>query len=120
MKKSTKILLGTSIAVTGAATLAELYHYSTKYLMKLALDREGPKSAAKDKDKMMSSGEMSEIMATIMDAARCLKLPNTNRSRLLLRTVLGLLVTGSAPKMQRESLLLCTDGVQVGHRISVQ
>ena len=73
MKKRTKILLGTGIAVTGAATLTALYHYSTKYLMKLALDREGPKSAAKDKDKMMSSGEMSEIMATIMDAAKVLE-----------------------------------------------
>ena len=73
MKKRTKILLGTCIAVTGAATLAALYHYSTKYLMKLALDREGPKSAAKDKDKMMSSGEMSEIMTAVMDAAKVLE-----------------------------------------------
>lgn len=74
MKKSTRnILIGSGIAVAGVAALGAAYHYTTKYLMKLALDREGPKSAAKDKEKMMSSGEMSEIIATIMDVAKVLE-----------------------------------------------
>lgn len=80
MKKSTRnILIGSGVAVVGAAALGAAYHYSTKYLMKLALDREGPKSAAKDKEKMMSSGEMSEIMAKIMDASS--KLENTEHNQ---------------------------------------
>lgn len=74
MKKSTKkILLGTGIAVTGTATLAALYHYTTKYLMKLALEREGPKGIEKNKDKMMSSGDLSEVMASVIDAAHQLE-----------------------------------------------
>lgn len=62
--------MGSGIAVAGVAALGAAYHYTTKYLMKLALDREGPKNAAKDKEKMMSSGEMSEIVTSIMDAAK--------------------------------------------------
>lgn len=42
------MLIGSGIAVAGAAALETAYHYTTKYLMKLALDREGPKSAAND------------------------------------------------------------------------
>lgn len=74
MKKRTRnILIGSGIAVAGIAALGAAYHYTTKYLMKLALDREGPKSAAKDKEKMMSSGEMSEIVAAIMESANNLE-----------------------------------------------
>ena len=72
VKKSTKILLGTGIAVTGAAVLAALYHYSTKYLLKLALDRKGPEGVEKNKDKLMSSNDISETMAKVMDAASVL------------------------------------------------
>jgi len=75
MKKSTRnILIGSGIAVAGVAAVAEIsYHYTTKYLMKLALDREGPKSAAKDKDKLMSSDDLSETAAAIMEAAKRLE-----------------------------------------------
>ena len=50
MKRSTRnILIGSGIAVAGVAAVAGIaHHYTTKYLMKLALDREGPKSATKD------------------------------------------------------------------------
>ena len=41
--------------------------------MKLALDREGPKSAANDKEKLMASGELSETLASIMEAAKVLE-----------------------------------------------
>ncbi len=71
MKKSTKnILIGVGIATAGAAVLCAVHHYSTKYLMKLALDRQGPKSTAKEKEKLISSGYMSEIVAKLMDASK--------------------------------------------------
>ena len=74
MKKSTKnILIGAGIATAGAAAFGLIHHYTTKYLMKLAIDREGPKSAAKDKEKLMSSSDMSETVATIMNAAQNLE-----------------------------------------------
>ena len=74
MKKSTRnILIGSGIAVTGAAVVGIAHHYTTKYLMKLAIDREGPKSAAKDKEKLMSSGDLSETVAAIIDAAKVLE-----------------------------------------------
>lgn len=74
MKKSTKnLLIGAGVATVGAAVLGAIHHYTTKYLMKLAIDREGPKSAAKNKEKLMSSGDMSETVAAIMDAAQLLE-----------------------------------------------
>ena len=75
MKRSTRnILLGSGIAVAGVAAVVGIaHHYTTKYLMKLALDREGPKSATKDKDKLMSSSDLSETVAAIMDAAKKLE-----------------------------------------------
>ncbi len=74
MKKSTKnFLIGAGVATAGAAVLGAIHHYTTKYLMKLALDRQGPKSTAKEKEKMMSSGDMSETVAAIMDAANVLE-----------------------------------------------
>ena len=75
MKRSTRnILIGSGIAVAGVAAVAGIaHHYTTKYLMKLALDREGPKSATKDKDKLMSSGDLSETVAAIMDVAKKLE-----------------------------------------------
>ncbi|MBQ8202817.1 MAG: alpha/beta hydrolase [Clostridia bacterium] len=74
MKKSTRnMLIGSGIAVAGIAAVGIAHHYTTKYLMKLALDREGPKSAAKDKEKLMSSRDLSETVAAIMDAAKVLE-----------------------------------------------
>ena len=74
MKKSTKnILIGAGIATAGAAAFGLIHHYTTKYLMKLAIDREGPKSAAKDKERLMASGDLSETVASIMEAAKVLE-----------------------------------------------
>ena len=74
MKKSTKnILIGAGIATAGAAVLGVVHHYTTKYLMKLAIDREGPKSAKKDKEKLMASGDLSETVALLMDYAKVLE-----------------------------------------------
>lgn len=68
-KKTKNFLIGAGVAVAGIAAVGAAYHYTMKYLMKLALDREGPKRVEKDREKMLSSGDMSEIMAKIMDAA---------------------------------------------------
>ena len=74
MKKSTKnILIGAGIATVGAAVFGAIHHYTTKYLIKLAIDREGPKSAAKDKEKLMSSSDLSETVTKVMDAAKVLE-----------------------------------------------
>lgn len=74
MKKSTKkLLIGSGAAMAAAIGLGAIYHHTSKYFMKLALDREEPKNTSKEKEKMMSSGEMSKIMATIMDAAEKLE-----------------------------------------------
>ena len=74
MKKSTKnILIGAGIATAGAAAFGLIHHYTTKYLMKLAIDREGPKSAAKDKEKLMASGDLSETVTSIIEAAKVLE-----------------------------------------------
>ncbi len=74
MKKSTKnILIGAGIATAGAATFGLIHHYTTKYLLKLAIDREGPKSAKKDKEKMMASGDLSETVASITESAKVLE-----------------------------------------------
>ena len=74
MKKSTKnILIGAGIATAGAAAFGLIHHYTTKYLMKLAIDREGPKSAAKDKEKLMASVDLSETVTSIIEAAKVLE-----------------------------------------------
>lgn len=74
LKKSTRnVLIGVGAATVGAAVCGVAYHYSTKYLMKLALDREGPKSTAKEREKMLSSKDMSETLTKIIDAAAVLE-----------------------------------------------
>jgi len=74
MNKNIKnILIGSGI-VAGVAAVAGIAHrYTTKYLMKLALDREGPKITSKEKEKMMSSGDMSETVAKLIDASKALE-----------------------------------------------
>lgn len=74
MKKSTQnMLIGLGIAAISVAAFGVAYHHTTKHLMKLALDREGPKSSAKNKEKMMSSADLSETIAYIMEAAKVLE-----------------------------------------------
>lgn len=94
MKNSTKnILIGSGIAVAGVAAVAGIaHHYTTKYLMKLALDREGPKSATKDKDKLMSSGDLSKTVAAIMDAAK--KLEETEHEQIEITAQDGTMLVG--------------------------
>lgn len=74
MKKDTKkLLIGSAITAVGAATLSVLYYCSTKYLMKLALDREGPKRIDRNKEKMISSGDISEIMKNVLESGEKLE-----------------------------------------------
>ena len=119
MKKSTRnILIGSGIVAAGAAAIGVAYHYTSKYLMKLAFDREGPKSAAKDKEKLMSSGDLSETVAAIMDAAKALEETEHEQVEITAQDGTTLVVIGSVPKMQNESSSLCTAGVPPGRRTS--
>lgn len=74
MKRSAKnSLIGAGIVAACAAGFGLIHRYTTKYLMKLALNREGPKSAAKNKEKLMASENLSETVACVTDAARQLE-----------------------------------------------
>ncbi|MBE6768894.1 MAG: alpha/beta hydrolase [Ruminococcaceae bacterium] len=74
MKKSTKrFLIGVGAATAGAAVIGTVQHVTTKYLMKLAIDRQGPKSAERDKEKMMASDAVSQAVTAVMDAAQTLE-----------------------------------------------
>ena len=68
-RKARNVLIGLGVVSAGAAALGITHHYTTKYLMKLAIDREGPKTAVKDKEKLMSSCDLSETVTKVMDAA---------------------------------------------------
>ena len=70
-KKARNILIGLGVVSVGAAVFGIAHHYTTKYLMKLAIDREGPKSAAKDKEKLIYScpALMLERIAEIEDVS---------------------------------------------------
>ena len=74
MNKTTRnVLIGAGIAVAGAAVIGVVHHYSTKYLMKLALNREGPKATVERAEKIMSSGDLSQTLEKLMDAAKALE-----------------------------------------------
>jgi len=74
LKKSTKrFLIGVGAATAGAAVIGTVQHVTTKYLMKLAIDRQGPKSAERDKEKMMASDAVSQAVTAVMDAAQTLE-----------------------------------------------
>lgn len=69
MKKSAKNFLIASGIAVGIAAFGALYHSTAKKLIKIALDREEPKSMSKGRKKLTGSKEMSEIMESLMDAA---------------------------------------------------
>ena len=73
MKKRTKgFLIGTAVTA-GLAALGTLYHATARTLLKIALDREEPKSIQKGKEKIMGSSEISDILATLVNAATVLE-----------------------------------------------
>lgn len=70
MKKSTRnMLIAGGVAFIGFSALAAIHNYSSRYLMKFALDREGPKKTEKEKEKIMSLSDFSEILENAMNAA---------------------------------------------------
>lgn len=74
MKKSSKaFLIGAGVLAAGAAALGALHNYTTNYLVQLALNREAPKGTEKEKEKFLSSGDMSEIIKKILDASKLLE-----------------------------------------------
>lgn len=74
MKKRTQnILIGSGIVAAGVALGTVVYQYSAKHLMKLALDREGPKSVEREKEKMMGSKDFADIWNKVLDASGTLE-----------------------------------------------
>lgn len=73
MKKRTKgFLIGAAITA-GVAAIGTFYHATAKTLLKIALDREEPKSIQKGKEKLMGSKELSDILAKLANAAGVLE-----------------------------------------------
>ncbi len=62
-----RFLIGGALAATGALAITA-YTHTSKYLMKLALDREGPRNMEKEKEKMLSDGDFSKAFK-ILEAA---------------------------------------------------
>ncbi len=70
MKKITKsILISSAAAATTMAGLAAATFAATKQLMKIALDREMPKSSEKNKAKLTGSKKLVEFAASASEAA---------------------------------------------------
>lgn len=93
MKKSTKnFLSGAGLAAVGVATIGFVCHYTTKYMMKLALDREEPKRINKSKKKLISSAELSEIYEKVISASE--KLENSGLEQVKIESPDGLCLVG--------------------------
>lgn len=74
MKKSTKnILISSGVAATTMATLAGVVFSASKYLMKVALDREMPKSSDKNKARLTGSKKMIEFVNSVAETASVLE-----------------------------------------------
>ncbi|MBQ8208825.1 MAG: alpha/beta hydrolase [Clostridia bacterium] len=70
MKRSTKsILISSGVAATTMATIAGAAFTAGKYLMKVALDRELPKSSDKNKARLTGSKKLIEFSKTIEESA---------------------------------------------------
>ena len=75
MKKAKikNILIGSTIAAAGIAGAAAVSHAITEYLMRVALDRQAPKSMVKSQEKMMGEKQNRELAARIRNAAASLE-----------------------------------------------
>lgn len=70
MKRSTKsILISSGVAATTMAAIAGVTYKASKYLMKVALDRELPKSSDKNKARLTGSNKLVEISQSIAKTA---------------------------------------------------
>ena len=70
MKKNAKnFLLISSVTMVVAATLSTIHHFTAKHLMRVALNREAPKSIARKKEQLISSADLTEVMQKISVAA---------------------------------------------------
>ena len=74
MKKAKikNIIVGSTIAAAGISGAAAVSHAITEYLMRVALDRQAPKSMVKSQEKMMGEKQNRELVARIRNAAASL------------------------------------------------
>ena len=75
MKKTKikNIIVGSTIAAAGIAGAAAVSHAITEYLMRVALDRQAPKSMVKSQEKMMGEKQTRELIGKVRSAAASLE-----------------------------------------------
>ncbi|MBQ8333451.1 MAG: alpha/beta hydrolase [Clostridia bacterium] len=71
--KTQKIIIGSTIAAAGIAGAAAVSHAITEYLMRVALDRQAPKSMVKSQEKMMGEKQNRELVEKVRSAAASLE-----------------------------------------------
>lgn len=71
--KTKKIIAGSALAAVGLAGAAAVSHSITDYLMRVALDRNAPKSLVKNQDKMMGNEANRELVAMLKNASEQLE-----------------------------------------------
>ena len=72
-KKTKKWLIGSGIAVTGAALAVAVKQTVSKYLVRLAMDRKGPKRLEKGIAAASGSGENKELLEAMKEAKTLLE-----------------------------------------------
>ncbi len=74
MKKSVKkAMVGIGVAAAVSALAAGAHRITSKYLVKLAIDRRVPKRVERDKERLLCSSEVSDVLTKLSEAAQKLE-----------------------------------------------
>ncbi len=74
MKKTVKkAMVGIGVTAAVSALAAGIHHITSRYLVKLAISRQVPKRVQKDKERLLSSSEISDVVTTLSEAAQSLE-----------------------------------------------
>ena len=77
--KTKKIIAGSALAAVGLAGAAAVSHSITDYLMRVALDRNAPKSLVKNQEKMMGNEANRQLVAMLKNASEQLEAKVTEK-----------------------------------------
>ena len=80
--KTKKIIAGSALAAVGLAGAAAVSHSITDYLMRVALDRNAPKSLVKNQEKMMGNEANRELIAMLKNASEQLEAKVTEEAEI--------------------------------------
>jgi len=72
-KSIRKLLIGGGAALAGAAALGALYRITANMFMDIALDRQQPKGAEKNKARLTGSEEFAAALDSLLDSAKTLE-----------------------------------------------